>query len=256
MLSTIEMLLIVCPLVFFASFVDSVAGGGGLISLPAYLLTGMPTHLAYGSNKFSACIGTCFSAIRYLKSGHLHLKIALFSAVFALVGSSCGAHLALVLTDQALRISMLVLLPIAAVIVLFNKDRLNDDNTFDESRRGKALTLAALIGFFIGLYDGFFGPGTGTFMILAYSLFLGFDFNTANGNTKIVNMASNFAALVVFITAGQVFYAIAIPAAICSIAGNWVGSGLAIQKGAKFIRPMLIIVLCLLFAKIIYDTFF
>ena len=112
MLTTPEMLLIVCPLVFFASFVDAIAGGGGLIALPAYLLTGMPAHMAYGCNKFSGCLGTFFSAARFLKSGHLHLKIAFFSAALALVGSSCGAKLTLVLTDHALRLSMLILLPI------------------------------------------------------------------------------------------------------------------------------------------------
>lgn len=131
MLSTLQMILIVCPLVFFASFIDAIAGGGGLIALPAYLLTGMPAHMAYGSNKFSGCLGTCFSAARFLKSGHLHLKIALFSAAFALLGSACGARLALFLTDHALRISMLILLPITAVIVLFNKNGLNDDSTFE-----------------------------------------------------------------------------------------------------------------------------
>lgn len=254
-LTTLQMISIVCPLVFFASFVDAIAGGGGLISLPAYLLTGMPAHLAYGSNKFSACIGTFLSAGRFLKSGHLHLKIALLSASFALIGSSCGAHLALRLSDHMLRLSMLILLPITAGIVLFNKNGLNDENTFAELKPRKAWALAGCIGFFIGMYDGFFGPGTGTFMILAYSLFMGFDFKTACGNTKIVNLSSNLAALIVFITAGQVLYAVAIPAAVCSILGNWLGSGLAIQKGAHFIKPVLLGVLILLFVKIIYDTF-
>ena len=256
MLTTLEMILIVCPLVFFASFVDAIAGGGGLIALPAYLLTGMPAHMAYGSNKFSGCLGTCSSAARFLKSGHLHLKIAFFSAAFALLGSACGARLALVLTDQALRISMLILLPITACIVLFNKNGLNDESTFASLSRSRAFLLAGAIGFFIGMYDGFFGPGTGTFMILAYSLFMGFDFKTACGNTKIVNLASNLAALAVFIAAGQVLFAVAIPAAFCSICGNWIGSGLAIKKGARFIKPVLIGVLVLLFVKIIYDTFF
>lgn len=256
MLSTMQMLAIVCPLVFFASFVDSIAGGGGLISLPAYLLTGMPVHMAYGCNKFSGCIGTLVSAARYLRSGHLHLRTALCAAALALAGSGLGARLALVLSDRALRLSMLVLLPLAAVIVLFNKGRLGDQNTFDQHALGAAYLIAGLIGFGCGMYDGFFGPGTGTFMLLAFSLFLGFDFATANGNTKLANLASNVAALVVFISAGQVLYQIAIPAALCSICGNYLGSGLAIKKGAGFIRPMLIAVLCLLFVKIIYDTFF
>lgn len=249
-----QMLLAVCPLVFFAAVVDAIAGGGGLISLPAYLLTGMPAHMAYGSNKFSACIGTLFSALRFLKNGSLNLKIALFSAIFALLGSASGARLTLVLDDKALRISMLILLPFTAIFVLFNKNAFNDQSAFARLSAKRALFLAAVIGFALGLYDGFFGPGTGTFLILAYSMVMGFDFKTACGNTKIVNLASNTAALIVFILAGQVMYVIAIPAVICSIAGNWLGSGLAIHKGAKFIRPVLIGVLLLLFIKIIYDT--
>lgn len=252
-MTTLEMILVVCPLAFFASFVDAIAGGGGLISLPAYLLTGMPAHFAYGSNKFSACIGTFFSVARFLKSGTINLKVAIRSAIFALIGSGLGAQLALFLSDHFLRLTMVVLLPFIAIFVLFNKKNTGDESTFSTLSNQKAVVLSALIGFSIGMYDGFFGPGTGTFLILAYTALMGFDFKTACGNAKIVNLASNFAALVVFILAGKVLYVVAIPAALFSITGNWIGSGLAIKKGAKFIKPVLVGVLILLFMKIIYD---
>lgn len=255
-MTTLEMILVVCPLAFFASFVDAVAGGGGLISLPAYLLTGMPAHFAYGSNKFSACMGTFFSAARFLKSGTINLKVAIQSAVFALIGSSLGAQLALHLSDHFLRLTMVVLLPFIAAFVLFNKKRTGDESTFLTLSNRKVMMLSALIGFMLGMYDGFFGPGTGTFLILAYTTVMGFDFKTACGNAKIVNLASNFAALAVFILAGKVLYAVALPATAFSIAGSWIGSGLAIKKGAQFIKPVLVGVLILLFMKIIYDLIF
>ncbi|MFI3208001.1 MAG: TSUP family transporter [Eubacteriales bacterium] len=252
-MTTIEMILVVCPLVFLAAFVDAIAGGGGLISLPAYLFTGMPTHMAYGSNKFSACIGSLFSAYRFLKSGTIYLKVAILSAVFALGGSYLGAHLTLILSDQMLKISMTILLPVIAVFILFKKKNMEDVNRVDELSKVAVVAWSTVIGFAIGTYDGFFGPGTGTFLILAYTSIMGFDFRTACGNARIVNLASNFAALVVYIFAGKVMYMIAIPATACSILGYWLGAGLAIKKGAKFIRPVMLCVIAGLFVKIIWD---
>ncbi len=252
-MTILQMILVVCPLVFLAAFVDAIAGGGGLISLPAYLFTGMPTHMAYGSNKFSACIGSMFSAYRFLKTGTVYLKVAILSAVFALVGSYLGARLTLVLSDQALKLSMTILLPIIAIFILFKKKNADDVNTVERLSKPAVIGLSAVIGFAIGTYDGFFGPGTGTFLILAYTSIMGFDFRTACGNARIVNLASNFAALIVYIAAGKVMYAIAIPATICSMLGYWLGAGLAIKKGAKFIRPVMLCVIGGLFVKIIWD---
>jgi len=185
------------------------------------------------------------------------MRVALTSAGFALIGSYAGAKLTLVLDDHFLRVTMLVLLPISAIIILFsNKKSGLDINTFDTIPVRRAMILSAIIGFVLGMYDGFFGPGTGTFLILAFTTLLGFDFKTACGNTKIVNLASNVAALVIFIAAGKIQYAIAAPAAVCSIGGHWIGSGLAIKKGSKFIRPVMIFVLILLFSKVVWDMMF
>ncbi len=250
-MTLLQQILIACPLVFLAGFVDAVAGGGGLISLPAYYLTGMPAHLAIGSNKFSSCVGTAFSTGRFLKDGSINPKVAATSATFALMGSFAGARLALVLDDHFLRVTMLVLLPAAAVFILFSKKKSEQDIcTFDSISENHAMVLSGLIGIVLGVYDGFFGPGTGTFLIIAYTTLLGFDFKTACGNTKVVNLSSNLAAVITFIAAGKITYAVAVPAAVCSIAGHWIGSGLAIKKGAKFIRPVMLIVLVLLFSTV------
>lgn len=251
-MTNIEMILVVCPLVFFAALVDAIAGGGGLISLPAYLFTGMPIHMAYGSNKFSACIGSFFSAGRFLKSKVVNYKVAAISAIAALIGSSCGAKLALLLSDAMLKRSMVVLLPIIAVFILFKKKNMEDVNTVERLNHKVVIILSVLIGFIIGMYDGFFGPGTGTFLILAYTSIMGFDFRTACGNARMVNLASNFAALVVYIFAGKVMYMIAIPATFCSMLGYWIGAGLAIKNGAKFIKPVMLCVITGLFIKIIF----
>lgn len=255
-MNTLQMILITCPFVFFASLVDAIAGGGGLISLPAYLATGMPVHMAYGTNKFSAGIGTLSSTYRFLKNGKIHLKVALLSASFAWLGSNLGAQVALLLSDTALRITMTILLPFIAVFVLFNKKKNGNENTMDKHSKVYIITFSCLIGLFIGFYDGFFGPGTGTFIILAYTTIMGIDFTTACANAKIVNLASNVSALVVFILADKVLYSLAIPTAICSIAGHWVGSGLVIKNGSKFIKPVMVCVLIGLFIKILYDMFF
>lgn len=252
-MSIFQQIAILCPFIFLASFVDSIAGGGGLISLPAYYLTGLPAHFCLGSNKFSSCTGTLFSTGRFLRSGDFHLKTALTAASAALLGSFLGAKLTLFLNDRVLRIAMLILLPAAAVLIFWRGRQNTDRNAFDQVPETKAILFSILIGLIIGAYDGFFGPGTGTFLILAFTTILHFDMKTACGNTKIVNLSSNIAALATFITAGTIEYRLAVPAAVCSVAGHWIGSGLAIKKGAKFIRPVLLLVLILLFVKLLID---
>lgn len=249
-MTTMQMILIVCPLVFLASFVDSIAGGGGLISLPAFMLTGMPVHMACGSNKFSACMGSIISAIRFYKNGKMHVLGAVISGVLALAGAAIGSKLNLMIDSSTLKKIFLVILPVVAVFVLFGGNSRHRKTLLE----GKKLYLScALIGFFIGAYDGLIGPGTGTFMIFCYTTFVGFDYVTASGNAKVANLSSNFASMVLYLFAGQILFSVAIPAAVCCICGGWLGSGMAIQKGGKFIKAMLIVVLVGIFGKLIWD---
>ncbi|MCX7709701.1 MAG: TSUP family transporter [Clostridia bacterium] len=248
------MILIICPLTFLAGFIDSIAGGGGLISLPSYMLIGLSPHLAAGTNKFSSSLGTLFSTIRYAKNKQIHYKSAMISAGAALVGSFFGAQLALLLSDQYLRLCMVILLPAAAVLLITRKGY-GEKNTALELSNSKLIALCVFIGLFLGVYDGFFGPGTGTFLTLAFTGMVGFDLATASGNTKVVNLASNIAALTAFIIGGSVTYAVGIPAAIAGILGNWIGSGLAVRNGARVIKPVLVGVMALLLAKVLWDVF-
>lgn len=248
------MLLIICPLVFCAGFVDAVAGGGGLISLPAYIFAGVPVHIAYGTNKFANCIGTSVASAKFFKSGHIKIKPAIISAIGALIGSWLGAELVILLDEKYLKYCLIIILPVVAMFLLFNRNFGSDE--LERILPNKRLySLAFIIGLIIGAYDGFFGPGTGTFLVLAFTTICGFNMITASGNAKIVNLASNFAALIVYLLNGKVALAIGIPAAICAVAGNYLGAHLAIKNGSKFIKPIILLVIGLLFIKVISGIF-
>ena len=246
------MAFLLCML-FLAGFIDSAAGGGGLISLPAYLFAGLSPHLTYGTNKFSAACGTTFSTLRYLRSGAVELKTALLAALGSFAGSALGVQLVLLLSAEALQTTLLIILPVAAVLILWRRD-LHDDSRYDGQLTPKKALLALAIGFGIGCYDGAFGPGTGTFAILAFSTVLGFDLRTAGGNAKLLNLASNYASLITYLCSGLVVFSVALPCAAANIAGNLLGSRLALKKGSRFIRPMMLCVLCLLLCKIGWDN--
>lgn len=246
---TIRMLLIICPLVFLAGFVDSIAGGGGLISLPAYLFAGLPVKFAYGTNKFAMSLGTFFSTARFVRSGNVVWKSAGFAAISALAGSYLGAGVALALDDKYLKYCLLVLLPVIAVFMLTRRT-FGEKDTWQQLSTKRMAALSAIVGFIIGAYDGFFGPGTGSFLILAFTWLLGFSLTIASGNAKVVNLASNIAAVAAFVADGKVAFRIGIPAALCAILGNWLGSGLAIRNGARIIKPVFVGVVILLFIKI------
>ena len=244
--------LLILPAVFFAGLVDSIAGGGGLISIPAYMAAGLPPHFVLGNNKFSSCFGTLFATLRYHQEKLIDLPVALLSAAFALAGSFAGTKTVLLMDPGFLRYVLIGLIPVITVFTFINQDlgRHDHSGTVGKSRK---LPLAAAAGLVIGFYDGFFGPGTGTFLILFYTLMLKYDFVTANANTKVVNLASNIAAVITFMAGGKVIYAIGLPAAACGIAGNLLGARMVVNKGAKVIKPIFIGVMVLLFAKIVYD---
>ncbi|WP_129410061.1 TSUP family transporter [Marinitoga lauensis] len=243
---------ILFPLIFFAGFVDSIAGGGGLISLPAYLFIGLPSHNALATNKLSSSIGTIISVTRYANNKAIIFEIGFFSVIFSFIGSFLGAKLAMFIPDNILKIILSILIPLAAILIFFRHNKDSSDKVIDY-KAVKTIIISCLIGFFIGMYDGFFGPGTGTFLIITYVSFLSLDHVKASGTAKIVNLASNISALTAFILGGKVLFSIGLPAAIFGIAGHWVGSGLALKKGSKIIKPVILIVLILLFIKIISD---
>lgn len=248
---TLSQFLIVCPLVFLASFVDAVGGGGGLISLPAYLVAGLPAHFASGTNKCSASFGTLLAAVRFWVGKRTSLKAALIAAACAFPGSSLGALLQCRLSEETVRAFMLVAIPLVAIFLLFKRQL--PETSRPLARRD--YVLCAGIGLVCGLYDGFFGPGTGTILILLFSGVLGMDMVTASGTAKLVNLSSNLAALATFALAGKVLWLLAIPATACSLVGGYLGAAMALHKGARFVRAIMLLVLALLILKLALGFF-
>lgn len=247
---TLTTYLIVCPLVFLAGLIDSVAGGGGLISLPAYYLAGLPPVLAAGTNKLSACLGTVASTTRFVRGQKVDWKAGVFAAAGAFPGSWLGTLLLQHIPEDNVRVLMICAIPLVALVVLRKREMTGRCIVSDTFYRPMALA----IGFVVGFYDGLIGPGTGTFLILMFTMVLGMEAVMASGTAKVVNLTSNVAALISLMTTGKVLIALGLPAALCGIAGNWLGAGLAMKKGAGFIRYMLLVVLCLLLAKMVVDV--
>ncbi|MEG1658457.1 MAG: sulfite exporter TauE/SafE family protein [Oscillibacter sp.] len=245
--------LVVCPMLFLAGFVDSVAGGGGLISLPAYLFVGIPIHLASGTNKVINALGTGVAAGNYIRSGKVDLRAAVWAAAGALAGAVVGARVAIWCSEELLRSCVLVALPIVAVVMATRRD-LGASARPRRPKRQEAV-LSVGIGLVIGMYDGMIGPGTGTFMIMAFTMVLGMDLLTASGCAKVGNLASNIASAAVWIFSGNVLWPLVIPAAACCVLGNWFGARYAIRGGSGKVRNMIFLVLGLLFAKLLWQMF-
>ena len=241
--------LIVCPLVGLAGFVDSIAGGGGLISLPAYLLTGLPVHACIATNKLSSPMGTLISTVRYAREGYIDWRLGAFCAAGALAGASLGASLAMLISDTLFRWLMLLILPLTAAYVLRAKAMTQDVSDEPALPFWRCALAGTLISLGVGLYDGFYGPGAGTFLLLLLSRFGHMNLQRANGMTKVANLSSNVASLIVYLLHGQVLLPLGLCAGLFSIAGNALGSRCFTKRGAAIARPVILLVLTLFFVR-------
>lgn len=241
--------------VFLASFMDAIAGGGGIISVPTYLLafTGLPTYFALGTNKLSAGIGTVFSTARFIKNKCVNWPLAIPSIALALLGSAGGTWLQHHTPDTVLKYLLLAVLPVVAVFTLRTRSWPDAPGEISFGKQAAIVWAASLV---IGAYDGYYGPGTGTFLMLIFIRFGKLDTRTAAGNVKIVNLSSNIGSLFTAWTAGYVLWGIGLISAVFSIAGHYIGAGLAIKNGSKIVRPTVVIVLILLAAKILSELLF
>ena len=243
-----KMVLSVVVGVFLASFADGIAGGGGIISVPAYFLAGLPAHLALGTNKLSACLGTTVSTARYIRNGYVDWRLAAPSVLLALSGSYFGTRLQLAVGEQFLKWLLLIVLPIVAVVVLKQRSFPEERGEIEPGRQMAIVMLASLV---IGTYDGFYGPGAGTFLLLALTGWALLDVRNAAGLTKAANLTSNVAALITFILSSNVDYQLGLAGAVCNFIGAYIGSGMVLTKANKIVKPLIIVVLALLFIKII-----
>lgn len=247
---TIQTFLIVCPLLFLAGLVDAIGGGGGLISLPAYLLAGLPVHQAVATNKMSNACGTALVTFRFIKNKLVNFKLAIPSVIAAIIGSSIGANISMSLEESAMEKILLFVLPIAALIVL-NKNLFKDNGSEHVDLSFRTYLTAILSAFFIGGYDGLYGPGTGTFLIIAFTVFAKMGIGISNAHAKVINLTTNLTSLVIFILNGQVLFILGITAALCNMAGGYIGAGLAMKKGSNIVKPIILFVLFLLLLKIL-----
>lgn len=252
MTDSILLLGILCIMVFLAGFVDAVGGGGGLISLPGYLIYGMSPHSAIATNKLSSAVGTAVSTIKYIKNGYIKRpKLAFFCAVSALVGAPIGSLIALRISNDIMGKVLLVIIPLTAVYVL-KKPQIGKLNGKPFSNNITIL-IGMAISFVIGLYDGFYGPGCGTFLILLLTSVARLELNEAAGTTKIINLTSNVASLVTYLLSGQVVVVVGLIAGIFSIGGHYVGSRCFSKNGAKIIKPIILVVLVIMAVKIVVE---
>ncbi|MDR1125934.1 MAG: TSUP family transporter [Deltaproteobacteria bacterium] len=249
-------IVVLVGLAFFAAgFIDSIAGGGGLISVPAFLLTGVQPELVLGTSKMAASLGTASSLVTYARSGLVIWRMALCGIPACLVGAFLGSKAILHFDSGTIGKLMLVLLPIGALVTLMPKKSAAVSKGSADLRPRDLYLYNPLVCLALGFYDGFFGPGTGSFFIIAYHFFLKIGMVQASATAKVFNLATTFCSFVVFALGGHVLYLLAVPLAAANMVGNVVGSRMAIRIGAGFVRRILYVSLSLLFVSLIYKFF-
>lgn len=241
---------VLCGAFFFAGIIDAVCGGGGLLTLPMFMAAGFPAHFVSGTNQCSIFFGNVTSLLRFARKGHIHWPSALTTVPFAVLGGTLGARLNLMLPEQWLEIVMTLLVPVVAIVLLLKRNFGNENHVEELSGRRRFLS-ALCIGVVIGIYQGFYGAGSGTFFMLGFALLMRLDLTTASGNTKVVSFCSVTSSAITYALSGAVFWPAVLAATVFNVAGSYVGAGLAMRRGAKFIRPMFFLVLAMLFVRLV-----
>ncbi len=245
-------LLFVCPMLFLAGLIDGISGGGGIISLPTYMLTGMPLSVAYGCNKMQSLLGTGASLVKYAKSGLVDLRPSAIACITAIIGSFVSTRIMLQLDDGVKRIIVAVAMCfIITLTVLSGKLKLGAHEKTKIACSPRNVLLCLVCGLLLGLYDGFFGPGCGTVALLLFALIFGYDMRVGTGNSRIIIVVSNFISLISYILEGSILYEIAIPASIANILGSYLGAHLAVKNGKKLVKKVLYIVIAFLIVQAI-----
>lgn len=246
----LDTILLIILFGFLAAFIDSVVGGGGLITIPALLFAGLNPAAAVATNKLAGTLGSFTSTLMFYRSGNLDLKSVMKFFPLSFIGSLLGAWTVHVIDPALFKPLMLVMLIAVAIYTIMKKDW-GSVSTYERLTPKRLLIFAAVLTL-IGFYDGFLGPGTGSFLMFAF-LFIGFDFLRAAGSAKLLNFGSNVSALILFMILGQVHYAIGLIMGISGIFGSIVGSRFAIKRGSGYVRILFIVVTTLLIVKNVYD---
>lgn len=232
----------------FAGFIDAMAGGGGLLTIPALLLTGMNPVAVLATNKLQACAGSFSASVTMIKKGLIHPKMMKIALLFAFVGSAVGTVLVQLSPPEFLQKALPFVIGAVGIYTLFSPNLGKLETTPKMSQKLYERTIAPLIG----LYDGYFGPGTGTFFSLSQVVLRGRDLVQATARAKLLNFATNIASLIFFILGGQVVWVVGLVMMAGQLVGAYLGSHMVVKGGAKFIRPVIVVVCFCMVAKLVW----
>jgi hypothetical protein len=249
-------ILLLCLAAFAAGFIDAIVGGGGLIQTPVglILLPSLPVATVIGTLKVPAFSGTSFAAFQYLKKVDLNWKLLGIMMLLAFPSAFLGSTLLTYVSNDFMKPLLLVVL---SFLVVYTYAKKNFGQQIEKSSSPQRQVInAVIISFVVGLYDGFIGPGTGSFLVVAFIAIMGFDFLHASANAKMVNLATNFGSICLFMLKGKIIWAIALPMAASNALGGWLGAKLAINKGNSFIRIFFLVVVIGTLVRFAYDVFY
>lgn len=249
-----ELFLLIAGGGFLAAFVDSVVGGGGLVSVPVLLTAGLPPHVALGTNKLAGTVGSFTSMLTFIRSGKVELRVALRLLPLTVVGAAGGTLLLQQVPSDWLRPLVVAMLILITLYTIFKKSW-GSDGAQRAAFTRRAVVILAVAAFVLGGYDGFFGPGTGSFLIFVF-LLAGYDFVRSAGNAKVLNFGSNIASLITFALLQSVDWRIGLTMSVFMVLGALTGSRLAIRQGAKYVRPLFIAVSSLLILRQAWELLF
>lgn len=250
----LQELLLLCIAAFAAGFIDAIVGGGGLLQTPAtfLILPHYPAATLFGTVKIPSLMGTTVAALKYSKQVKFNFKVLAACVIAAFFASLLGAYSVSMIDNDLIKPIILCVLVLVAIYTYFNKSfGIHQHKNHSVKQQ---VMMAAVFGLVIGFYDGLIGPGTGSFLILVFIAVLGFDFIGASAHAKIVNVATNLAALLYFTSTGHVLFQYAIPMAIFNVLGSFFGAKLALLKGNKFVRIFFLIVIFGTILRFAYDV--
>jgi len=245
--------LLLCVVGFIAAIVDAIAGGGGILTLPAYLLFGIPPQMALGTNKFSGTACSLTSSYHYFKFGKTNTTLLKFLIPATFLGAVLGVTVVLRINQQTLRIVLIILIVTMGIYSLFSKN-MGEKNHF-QGINPSSIVLGCFFAFLLGFYDGFFGPGAGSFLLFLFIKIYHYDFLNASGNAKVLNFVSNITSLILFAIHGKIVYLYAVPVSFFMILGAITGTKIACSKGSKLIKPIFILISISIAIKLLFDYF-
>ncbi len=249
---SLALVILVCVACFLAGVMNASGGSGGLITIPALMFAGLDSHFAIGTNKLQAIMGLGLAVVRYIKGGFINGKLALPCVVFGVSGAVLGSNLSLLASNTFLFYLMFALLPLCAWAVLSNKG-ISPDRSEELVITRKLLLTISAIALVCGFYDGFYGPGSGTFLVVALGMFTPLGVKTAAAHAKVINLCDNLAAVIVFLINGKVVVWLGLLGGACAMLGAWVGAGATMHNGAKFMKPLLLLALLLLVINLVVE---